>query len=410
MKIEELGKSVLRDMEACGYAESSLHRYGKNFKRIEHWLETKNGGEFTQSAMADYLKDNFRRLRAGEIGRLYHNQLRCAAVLLCEYAESGNIRVAPAPASRKYQPSANAILIIENALSATELKDDFKSKLHIILRQFFCFAESRGQYESKDSITRDSMMSFIHHCRDNNSGSMEYVVRSLKVLANHLVSIGEMANEPNFLFVTPKKSRRRIIPAFYEAELAATLNAIDKGTSTGKRDYAVILLAVGTGLRASDIANLKVTDINWKSQSISIMQGKTGKPLTMPISGQICNAISDYILNGRPEVESANVFLRDRVPYSAFSRGGPLGQILDRICCKAGVEKKHGRRFHSLRRTFGTWLAQEEIPITTIAQMLGHVEMDSSVPYLSFNDNQMRSCAMGFVDIPLKGGVYGEHC
>jgi integrase len=104
------------------------------------------------------------------------------------------------------------------------------------------------------------------------------------------------------------------------------------------------------------------------------------------------------------------VFLRTRAPFAAFEQGRPLGQILDRVCNKTGIEKKKGRRFHSLRRTFGVWLATEETPITTISQMLGHVETDSSVPYLSFNDTQIYFCAMGFDDIPLKGGIYCEHC
>jgi integrase len=80
--------------------------------------------------------------------------------------------------------------------------------------------------------------------------------------------------------------------------------------------------------------------------------------------------------------------------------------MLEHACNRAGVEKKNGRSFHSLRRTFGTWLAAGEVELTMISQMLGQVRMNSSKPYLSFNDTQMLSCAMGFDDIPLKGGAY----
>ena len=308
----------------------------------------------------------------------------------------------------KYQPSTNAIQTIENALSSTGLKDDFKGKLHVVLRKFFCFIEGQGLCER--DVTRDVMVSFVHDCRSSHSGSMGYVVRSLLVLANYLVSIGTMADVPDFKFIAPKEKHRKLMSAFSEAELAATLNTIDKATPNGKRDYAIILLAIGTGLRGCDIANLKLTDIDWKSQTVSMVQAKTGVPLRMPISGQVCNAISNYILNGRPKTDCANIFLRGCAPFVAFSRGSRLGQILDRACGKAGIEKKKGRGFHSLRRTFGTWLAAEEIPITTIAQMFGHAELDSGVPYLSFNDIQMRSCAMGFEDIPVRGGIYYEHC
>ena len=138
------------------------------------------------------------------------------------------------------------------------------------------------------------------------------------------------------------------------------------------------------------------------------MQSKTQKPLHIPINGQICNAVSDYILHSRPKVDCPNVFVHTRAPYIAFDKGEALGELFDRACKKAGIEKKARRSFHSLRRTFGTWLAAEEVQLAMIFQMLGQENMDSSKPYLSFNDTQISSCAMGFEDIPLKGGVYSE--
>ena len=408
MNVKKAAQGVLRELESRGYADWTLDLHRRNSKRIERWFLSNYGGEITQMTVESYLAEIEGCLHSGNIGRLYFNQLRHIANRLYEYSEGKSVSIVCSPSKRVYKPSAEHVIVIENALSATELKEEFKRKLHVILRKFFCFVEEQGL--NGNDITRDLMVSFIHHCRDSNSGSMEYIVRSLRILASHLVSIDMMVSEPDFRFVGPKKKRRKIIPAFSETELAAVINAIDKTTPTGKRDYAIILLATGTGLRGGDIANLKLTDVNWKTQSIGIVQGKTGKSLSIPISGQICNAVSDYILNGRPHTDYTNVFLRSRAPYTAFDNGKTLGQILDRACNRAGVEKKMGRRFHSLRRTFGTWLAAEEIQITTIAQMLGHVEMDSSAPYLSFNDAQMYSCAMGFSDIPLKGGIYGEYC
>lgn len=408
MNAHDSAKGVLRELEARGYAKSTLNGYSRILERVVRWFDSNDSSNLTQLAVQDYLAEIAGRLQSGSIGKLYHNQLRCAVMRLNEYGKGPNTSIVGSPDKRDFQPSTESIIAIENALAPMELKEDFKRKLHAVLRKFFCFIE--GHALGIHDITRDEMVSFIHHCRDSNSGSMEYIVRSLRVLASYLVSIGIMGSEPDFRFIVPKKNRRKIIPAFSETELAAILDTIDRSTPNGKRDYAIILTAVGTGLRGSDIANLKLSDIDWKAQSVSIVQGKTEKALRMPISGQICNALSDYILNGRPKADSTNIFLRSRAPFDAFEKGRPLGQILDRACDKAGVEKKKGRRFHSLRRTFGTWLAAEEIQITTIAQMLGHTEMNSSVPYLSFNDTQMFSCAMGFSDIPLKGGVYNEHC
>lgn len=147
-------------------------------------------------------------------------------------------------------------------------------------------------------------------------------------------------------------------------------------------------------------------DIGWKTGEISIFQSKTGNPINITVNGQVLNALSDYILHARPRSKSSNVFIRGIAPYTALSGTVTLDKVLDDLCIKAGIEKKGHRSFHSLRRSFATWLASEEVPITTISQMLGHKSIDSDKPYLSFNRNQIAMCAMGFEDIPVKEGVY----
>jgi len=73
--------------------------------------------------------------------------------------------------------------------------------------------------------------------------------------------------------------RRKIYPGFSNAEKLAILESADRATVKGKRNYSMMLLAANTGLRAIDIANLKLTDIDWRNCEIKIIQSKTGTPL-----------------------------------------------------------------------------------------------------------------------------------
>ena len=197
-----------------------------------------------------------------------------------------------------------------------------------------------------------------------------------------------------------------MVPAFTEDELTAIFGTIDRSTPIGKRDFAIILLALGTGLRAGDIAKLKRTDFDYKVKTVTLVQKKTKKPLTVSISGQICNAVSDYLLNGRPETDSNNVFIRSRPPFITI-RPQAISSMMQRVCKRADVEKKLYRNFHSLRRTFGIWLASGGVSVLTISQMFGHAELNSSKRYLPFQDDEISQCAMGFEGIPIQGGVYG---
>jgi len=223
-----------------------------------------------------------------------------------EYAETGAVRFKPDVNTKVFLPSEEALVLIEAALATTKLKDGFNYKLHSIMRKFFSFIEDK--HLSADDISSDVIKEFICFAHDSNSGSMGYVIYSLRVLLNYLRSVEAIDLKFDFNYFAPKSNPKRIIAAFSKEEISRILTKINTTASIGKRNYAIILLACGTGLRGIDIVKLKLSDIDWKSGEISIIQSKTGKPVKLPINGQISNAIADYILNGRPKSNCLNIF------------------------------------------------------------------------------------------------------
>ena len=89
--------------------------------------------------------------------------------------------------------------------------------------------------------------------------------------------------------------------------------------SLSKRDTAVFAIAQSVGLRAIDIVNLKLVNINWNSHEIRFCQHKTGVELVLPLEPAVGNAIADYILNERPKAQSEFLFVRARFPYGAMT-------------------------------------------------------------------------------------------
>ena len=128
----------------------------------------------------------------------------------------------------------------------------------------------------------------------------------------------------------------------------------------------------------------------------------------MPLNGSVMNSLADYILLGRPEVSySTKVFLTITNPAHPLANGSVLTFVLDKYCRIAGIEKKPLRGFHSLRRTFATELSLQGVPLGEISDMLGHRQISSDKPYLSYNRDQIAFCSIGFSEIPLTGGIYG---
>ena len=168
------------------------------------------------------------------------------------------------------------------------------------------------------------------------------------------------------------------------------------------RNAAIIMLGLRMGLRASDISNLKLTDISWKDSSISFIQQKTGVHLKLPLPIDVGNSLYRYLCVGRPQSNSHHVFVHLRAPYCRFGRA-TFGRLLKAAVtteCESG--SIHG--FHVTRKTFASKLLANGNPVTTIAAALGHVGVSRVDEYLATNEDQMRLCAIGLKGIEYSGG------
>jgi len=110
--------------------------------------------------------------------------------------------------------------------------------------------------------------------------------------------------------------RNTDIPTTWRSdEIEKLLTTIDRSTKTGKRDYAVIMLAVRLGIRAGDIRTLKFGDIHWDKAEICFTQSKTNKPVSLPLDNETGWAVIDYLKHARPKSDYDNIFIRLRAPY-----------------------------------------------------------------------------------------------
>ena len=120
---------------------------------------------------------------------------------------------------------------------------------------------------------------------------------------------------------------------------------------------------------------------------------KTGKDHIPESLGE--NYYIDYLKYGRPKATIQNVFLTGRTPIMAFSDTSSLSGIIVRYARMAKIDlskRKHG--MHSLRHTLATRLMEENIPISTIANILGHTSTDTVKKYLQVDTHHLRGCAL----------------
>lgn len=172
------------------------------------------------------------------------------------------------------------------------------------------------------------------------------------------------------------------------ADARVLLAACDRRRRTGRRDYAVLMLLLRLGLRASEAAALTLEDIDWRTGEITV-HGKGRRDERLPLPADVGEAIGGYLTRGRPVTGRREVFLRAVAPAGPLSRGG-ISFIVRRACRRAGVAEVGA---HRLRHTAACEMAAAGAPLTEIGQVLRHQSLDSTANYARVGIAELRKLA-----------------
>lgn len=274
-----------------------------------------------------------------------------------------------------------------------------------IAAYFLLFCQKSGYGKLSDIRTNDISTFILSLYRDGRFRPST-IGSGLAGLRRFLSANGHTAQ---FLLEMPVHLPRevKIMEIYDDKELAAIRSTLSSGALT-KRDTAVCRLLLETGLRGIDVCSLKLKDIDWEKDCISILQSKTKKTLVLPLRASYGNDIADYVLNERPQGGSDYVFLKTFAPYGCLGTGS-IYEILKKLEELAGI-KKEGRPVGSrtTRHHAASSMLRAGIPMSDISAALGHRDPNIVSVYLSTDARSLSACTLPLPPVR-KGGVSDAH-
>lgn len=198
-----------------------------------------------------------------------------------------------------------------------------------------------------------------------------------------------------------------IIPVLTDKELDK-INTVIKTENISLRDAAIVMLGLFCGIRACDLINLNLSDIDWDCETIQFKQSKTGNSVYLPLTSEIGNSLFRYITEERPKVDSSYLFLRSFAPYVPLTDHSACYSIVSKVFRLAGINKS-GRIFgmHMLRHNAASTMVRNEVPIETIAAILGHAPPDTTDIYITTDVERLKACVLS-MDGVISREVYHE--
>ncbi|MGH3025260.1 MAG: tyrosine-type recombinase/integrase, partial [Gaiellaceae bacterium] len=166
------------------------------------------------------------------------------------------------------------------------------------------------------------------------------------------------------------------------------LSSCDRRTALGRRDHAMLVVLVRLGLRAGEVARLRLGDLDWRAGEL-IVRGKGARLDRLPMPVEVGDAIAAYLRRGRPRSDRREVFLRARAPFEPIATG-TVSSTVRRACRRAGVAEVGP---HRLRHTLACEMVRAEVPLVQIAQVLRHKSLQSSAIYARVDLDTLRRLA-----------------
>ena len=212
----------------------------------------------------------------------------------------------------------------------------------------------------------------LRHAHSMSPGRAKLMVTVFRSFFRFLLQRGEIEVDLAASVPTVANWRQSTVPKYITPkQTQGLLDACNQGTSTGRRDYSVLLLLARLGLRAGEVVALNLDDIDWRAGEITI-RGKGLFRDRMPLPVDVGQALATYLRQDRPPLcESRRVFIRMKAPRRGFAHPSTVSTIVRRALERAGLDPAL-KGAHLLRHTLATEMLRQGGSLTEIGEVLRH--------------------------------------
>lgn len=403
-ELKLLVNNLLNHLEDIGYKPSYIYSISGHLKKLIIYFALNSELEFTRENCDKFLKEKYNCSLKDPIPKNKMSQFQaCRAVNLLIDFQAGKQFAIRYNLPREELPNIFETKIAEfKDYSVNILNHKFKTIESNIrwIRRFleFCHKENLN---TPCNFSEDTVIRYLENLNELRPKSKVNYLNAIKLFDQFLLKDGVISE--SFCSEIKIKRGRYInhIPVWTSEELIRLLSSFDLVNPTELRDRAMILLAARTGLRISDIRNLKIKDVDFRKKIITIKQSKTLNIVELPLTNDVGWAIIDYIRNGRPKVKNEYIFLRHSFPITPFgeeSNQNFRNRIL-RYAKRAGIDRKKGLGFHSLRYSIATQLLLSGASVPIISSILGHQSINTTNNYLILDRKNISLCPIDIDEI-----------
>lgn len=294
--IKQLTTEVLSELIEQGRSTKSIQMYTRTYAGLVAYTENNGIQDYNEAVGLDYMEFQFGLKLEGFFGMIPEKASASLHHLLIlwhyqeyktvAYISRGKIKPFTCPEQYKKEYEVFLTYCKFKKYTTMGLSSILKS-----VQKLLSFLNDKKVTCLKE-LHPSHLESFISIYIGNAQRYIATIIAGIKNFLKLLFNEGYIENEAWKMLPNVKIARNAFIPASWKKEdVLKLLAAVDRGDPMGKRDYALLLLVVRLGLRASDIRNLQLENLDWNQKKVVIIQTKTKQLLELPLLDDIGWAI-----------------------------------------------------------------------------------------------------------------------
>lgn len=292
---------------------------------------------------------------------------------------------------KTYRSGFKTYLQLERNLAANTI-DAYLHDLDLL----YTFLKETESNQNLKILNLDDLQNFVSYINKLEFGaySQARIISGLKAFYKYLVLEKEISDNPTEFLEAPKLGRK--LPDILSIEeIEKIINSLDLSKAEGQRNRAVLELLYGSGLRVSELINLKLSEVDFKN-NILLITGKGNKQRLVPLGEiskkQILLYVDNYRIHQNIKKGSEDILFLNR-------RGSKLSRqmiflIIKKQCEISGIQKDISP--HTFRHSFATHLVQGGADLRVVQQLLGHSSIITTEIYTHLNTDDLRKSILKY--------------
>lgn len=405
MKTKDLSKitsALYEKLQSDGYSDTVLDNTRWILGHFENYCIRKEIPEITVPVAAAFVQECFGFDYYNLTARM-QSVLRRPLMILIEFEESGNYLKTHQKGSTTEIPFIYKDVFLEyrELVNGTSLSQNSKERKLWVFTKYFEYLAAQGITQLKD-IPFQTVHDYVNSLDSYAPETLRCMKGILREIYDWLYSRQYIPFSGRQAFPLIRKDPRNKLLSYYsKAEIQQLLSSVDTETRSGKCIYCILCLLAYLGMRAGDVIRLKFSDIDWNNGLIHYNQQKTGNLLSLPLLDEVKYPLIDYIKNGRHESADPDyVFVTLYAPHTRYQCTSAIFGMVEKCMMAAGINyegRHHGP--HSLRHSLAANMMSENVPISAIANILGHSSTRTTECYLTVDETHLKELTLEVPDV-----------